>query len=349
MSSSLYCYYRYKNEQNNDNTWLTNRRKGRNNFMFKKEILESIKEFDTIIIHRHVRPDPDAYGSQSGLAEIIRSTYPKKSVYVVGEADPSLRFLAELDQIEDETFEGALVIVCDTANQERICDQRYTKGKKVIKIDHHPNHDPYGDITWVNTDASSTSEMIYELFRYGKKEYGLVLSNEGARLLFAGIVGDTGRFLFPSASATTFQYASELVKYNFDRTALYDNLYNTKHSIAKLKGYILQNFTVSSNGLSTIKITKETLQEFGLTSRETSQLVGVLGDIEGIIAWVFFIEEEDAIRVRLRSRGPIINIVAQKYNGGGHPLASGATVYSWEETDEVVKDLEDVCFQYQQK
>ncbi|MRG87693.1 DHH family phosphoesterase [Salinibacillus xinjiangensis] len=314
--------------------------------MTKKEILSAIKQYDTIILHRHVRPDPDAYGSQVGLAKLIEASFPKKKVFVTGQEDPSLRFLAPLDEIADETYQDALVIVCDTANQERICDQRYSMGEKLIKIDHHPNVDPYGDLAWVDTGASSVSEMIYELFLDGKED-GLKLTTEAARLIYAGIVGDTGRFLFPSATAKTFQYASELVKYPFDRKELYDQLYNTKHHIAKLKGYILQNFTVSKNGLSTVNITRETLEQYGLEASETSQLVGLLGDIEGIIAWVFFIEEPDNIRVRLRSKGPVINEIAAKYNGGGHPMASGASVYSWEETEAVIRDLEEVCEQYQ--
>nr|WP_174494734.1 bifunctional oligoribonuclease/PAP phosphatase NrnA [Salirhabdus euzebyi] len=316
--------------------------------MTEKEIISTIKQFDTIIIHRHVRPDPDAYGSQIGLAHLIKENYPDKKVLVTGEEERSLRFLATLDQIEDSTYEDALVIVCDTANQERVCDQRYTKGKMVIKIDHHPNHDPYGDINWVDTGASSTSEMIYELYLAGNANEKWRLTDEAARLIYAGIVGDTGRFLFPSATTKTFQYASELVKYDFDRTLLYNNLYNTKHRIARLKGYVLQHFSVSENGFSTIKITKEILEEYGISPSETSQLVGILGDIEGVIAWVFFIEETDVIRVRLRSKGPIINDIAARYNGGGHPMASGASVYTWEEADEVIKDLEEVCKIFQE-
>jgi bifunctional oligoribonuclease and PAP phosphatase NrnA len=317
--------------------------------MFKEQILAAIKEFDEIIIHRHVRPDPDAYGSQAGLGELIKANFPNKKVLLTGKEDPSLRFLSELDNVEDADFENALVIVCDTANQERICDQRYNKGKKLIKIDHHPNHDPYGDISWVDTDASSTSEMIYELFLYGKEKYNFILSKEAARLIYAGIVGDTGRFLYPSTSVKTFRYAAELVQYDFDRTLLYDNMYNTKHNIARLQGYILQNFTVSPNGLSTVKITQDILNQYEISSEETSQLVGILGEVEGIIAWVMFIEEKDVIRVRLRSKGPIINEIAAKYNGGGHPLASGASIYRWEEADDVIRDLEEVCKEYHQR
>ncbi|MBO8156470.1 MAG: bifunctional oligoribonuclease/PAP phosphatase NrnA [Bacillaceae bacterium] len=316
--------------------------------MSKKEIISKIQEFDTIIIHRHVRPDPDAYGSQAGLAEIIKSSFPDKRVYIVGKEDPSLRFLTELDDIGDEVYEDALVIVCDTANQERICDERFNRGKCLIKIDHHPNVDPYGDVMWVDTSASSVSEMIYELYLAGREE-GLTLNDRAARLIYAGIVGDTGRFLFPSTTPKTFQYAAELVQYDFDRKELYNQLYNTKHNIARLKGFILQNFTVSENGLSSVKITKNVLDEYGVSSEETSQLVGLLGDIEGIIAWVFFVEEPDVIRVRLRSKGPVVNEIAAHYNGGGHPMAAGASITKWEEAEEVIQDLEQACKHFNQE
>ncbi|GIO27819.1 DHH family phosphoesterase [Ornithinibacillus bavariensis] len=302
-------------------------------------IHSTIQDYNTIIIHRHVRPDPDALGAQAGLAELIKATYPQKKVYLAGEDDPALTFLVEMDSIDDSLFENALVIICDTANTGRIDDERYIKGDKIIKIDHHPNVDPYGDISWVDTTASSTSEMIYEFY---VKASGMKMTTEAARLLFGGIVGDTGRFLFPSTTKRTLQIAAELVTYDFDRTALYDGIYNIKDNIARLRGYILQNFTLDENGLSVIKLTSDILAQFQVSVMETGQLVGTLGDIEGIVAWVFFIEEADQIRVRLRSKGPVINEVAAKYNGGGHPLASGASVYSWEEAESVVNDLEQV-------
>ncbi|QDP40852.1 DHH family phosphoesterase [Radiobacillus deserti] len=305
-------------------------------------ILEKIKEYETIIIHRHVRPDPDAFGSQKGLGEIIKGSFPNKHVYLVGDEDPSLSFLADMDKVEDEVYQGALVIVCDTANQARVSDQRYVKGKELIKIDHHPNVDPYGDIMWVDTNASSTSELIYELYLEGKDK-GFVCTNEAARLLYGGIVGDTGRFLFPSTTSKTFRYAAELVTYDFDRSALYDGIYTTPEHVARFKGYILQHIEISESGLCAIKIDQETLEKFGISAMETSQLVGILGDVEGILAWAFFVEEEDLIRVRLRSKGPVINEIAAKYNGGGHPLASGASISKWEEMDQVIADLEEAC------
>ncbi|MFC3883222.1 bifunctional oligoribonuclease/PAP phosphatase NrnA [Bacillus songklensis] len=276
------------------------------------------------------------------MAEMLKASFPEKRIYAVGEEDPSLHFLYRLDTVEDHVYNEALVIVCDTANEERVCDQRYVKGKMVIKIDHHPNEDPYGDVLWVDTTASSASEMIYEFYLFGKDK-GLKMSTEAARLIYAGIVGDTGRFLFPSTKPRTFQYASELIQYGFEFKELYDQLYNTKLNVARLQGYVLQSFTLHASGAAHIILTKEILGKFEVVPSEASQLVGVLGSIEGITAWVFFIEEDDLIRVRLRSRGPVINTIAQKYKGGGHPMAAGASVYSWDEAEAVLADLEEVC------
>ncbi|MGM0842817.1 MAG: DHH family phosphoesterase [Bacillota bacterium] len=308
----------------------------------KEQILELIKQYETIIVHRHVRPDPDAYGSQGGLVEMLKTSFPDKKVYAVGQEDESLHYLKRLDVIEDHVFEGALIIVCDTANEERICDRRYKLGDKLVKIDHHPNEDAYGDYLWIDTSASSVSEMIYEFYLFGKDK-GLTLSDEGARLLFAGIVGDTGRFLYPSTTQNTFDIAGELIRFDFDRNELFNKMYEIDSNVIKLHGYVLQNFEMDQDGCASMIMTKEILEEHQVIPSEASLLVSTLGNVKGIKAWVFFIEESDQIRVRLRSKGPVINTIAKKYNGGGHPLAAGASIYSWEEKEEVMKDLREVC------
>ncbi|WP_156304706.1 bifunctional oligoribonuclease/PAP phosphatase NrnA [Lysinibacillus sp. FJAT-14745] len=313
----------------------------------KRQIIDTIASYETIIIHRHVRPDPDAYGSQQGLKELILANYPEKKVFAVGEHDESLSFLANPDRITDDIYDNALVIVTDTANTERVDDQRYTKGKMVIKIDHHPNDDPYGDLLWVDTNASSCSEMIYELFEEGKQVANWILSDASARLLFAGIVGDTGRFQFPSTTVKTFKIAGELITYNFDRNQIFDGMYEMEQKLLNLQGYMYQNFKMDEYGAAHIKLTKELLAEFNVEPSEASLLVGCLGSVKGICAWVVFIEEADQIRVRLRSKGPIINTLAKEFNGGGHPLASGATAYSWEEADRVITRLQEICKAYQ--
>lgn len=305
----------------------------------KRQIIDTIESFDKIIIHRHVRPDPDAYGSQIGLKELISLNYPEKTVLAAGMHDNTLDFMAKPDHVTDEDFKDALIIVTDTANTGRIDDERYTLGKTLIKIDHHPNDDAYGDLLWVDTNASSTSELIYELFEEAKDYKNWTMDASVARLLFAGIVGDTGRFMFQSTTLKTMEYSGKLLSYGFDRTELFNGMYEVERNLLQLKGYVYENFTMDDNGVGSIKLTREILQKYDVKESEASLLVGSLADVKGMQCWVFFIEDPNEIRVRLRSKGPIINGIAKKYGGGGHPLASGASVKTWEEADLVIEDL----------
>ena len=251
--------------------------------------------------------------------------------------------MGELDKVERSLYEDALVIITDTGNTERIDGEFYTEGALLMKIDHHPDADPYGDIKWVDTSASSTSEMITSLYEYGKKEKSWTMPNIAARLLFAGIVGDTGRFMYPSATVKTFERASELLKYDFDRAKLFAGMYEVDRKVLHLQGYIYQNFEIDDNGAAFIKIDRAILKKFNVNASEASQLVSSLGEVRGICAWTILIEEEDQIRVRLRSKGPIINTLAAEFGGGGHPLAAGASVYSWDEADELITKLKQLC------
>jgi len=309
----------------------------------KRQIIDTIEKYNKIIILRHVRPDPDAYGSQIGLKELILENYPTKEVYAAGEHEESLTYLAKLDSVQRSDYNDALVIITDTGNTERIDGEYYSDAAFILKIDHHPDVDPYGDLRWVDTTASSTSEMITALFKEAEKTNEWKMTDNAARLLFAGIVGDTGRFIFPSATERTFELASELIKYNFNRAELFAGMYEVDRKLLHLQGYIYQNFEMDGNGAAFIKLNTETLATFNVTASETSQLVGSLGDVKGISAWLIFIEEEDQIRVRLRSKGPVINTLAAEYGGGGHPLAAGASVHSWDEADEIISKLKEYC------
>ncbi|WP_156889804.1 DHH family phosphoesterase [Planococcus lenghuensis] len=309
----------------------------------KGQIIDTIKQYNTIVIHRHVRPDPDAYGSQIGLKLLLQHNYPEKRILAAGEHEQTLDYLAAPDHPTDADFKDALVIVTDTANTERVDDARYSQGSKVIKIDHHPNDDAYGDLVWVDTAASSASELVYDLYTYGKQTEDWRMPDEAARLLYAGILGDTGRFMFPSTTKHTFEAAGDLVSYSFDREVLHNAMYELESHLLQLQGYLFQHTEISGKGCAYVKLSAATLAKFGVTPSETSLLVGSLGAMKGIRVWAIFIEEGDEIRVRLRSKGPVINELAKEFGGGGHPRASGATVYSWEEADEFIGRLQEIC------
>lgn len=305
----------------------------------KSTILQKIKDYRTIIIHRHVRPDPDAFGSQVGLQKLLQRHFPEKEIFVVGQDEPTLSWLAAMDQVNDDQYQGALVIVTDTANLDRVDDQRYALGDCLIKIDHHPNDEPYGDLVWVDTSASSTSEMIAQF----ALENDLDLDGYAAKLLYAGIIGDTGRFLFPSTSARTLEMASYLRKYSFDAAELARYMDSYPYKIAKLQGYVYDNLETDGNGAARVVLTRDLLEQYDLTDAETSLIVNAPGKILDIQAWAVFVEQESGVyRVRLRSKFAPINHIAKAHDGGGHPLASGANSYSLAENDAIYQALQDL-------
>ena len=303
------------------------------------QILEKIKEYDTIIIHRHMKPDPDALGSQVGLKALLKHHFPEKTIKAVGYDEPTLTWMAEMDLVKDSVYQGALVIVCDTANTARIDDKRYSQGDFLIKIDHHPNDDVYGYLSWVDTSSSSASEMI-ALFA---ETTHLALSDRAAELLFAGIVGDTGRFLYPSTTARTLRLAASLREQNFDFSALTRKMDTMSYKIAKLQGYIYDHLEVDENGAARVILSQEVLKQFNVTDAETAAIVGTPGRIDSVSLWGIFVEQADGhYRVRLRSKIHPINEIAKEHDGGGHPLASGANSYSLEENEIIYQKLKNL-------
>ena len=304
-----------------------------------KNILAKIKAYDTIIIHRHMKPDPDALGSQVGLKEIIKNNFPQKTVKVTGYDEPTLDWLAQMDVVADEDYQRALVIVTDTANRPRIDDQRYLTGDFLIKIDHHPDEDFYGDLSYVDTTASSASEIITDFALHNQ----LQLSAKAARLLYAGIIGDTGRFLYSATTSKTFRIASELLKYDFDFSALARQMDSFPYKIAKLQSYVFENLEIDENGAARVVLSQDILKKFDLSDAETSAIVSSPGKIDTVQVWAIFVEQADGhYRVRLRSKSAVINEVAKRHAGGGHPLASGANSYSLAENEDIYQELKNV-------
>lgn len=304
-----------------------------------QQILDKIKEYDTIIIHRHMRPDPDAIGSQIGLRDIIRHNFPKKKVLATGFDEPTLAWIAKMDQVTDQDYQGALVVVTDTANTPRIDDERYKKGDFLIKIDHHPNDEVYGDLSYVDTNASSASEIVTDF----ALSCDLLLSTSAARVLYNGIVGDTGRFLYPATTSKTLKIASKLREFDFDFSAMARQMDSFPFKIAKLQGFIFEQLKIDKNGAACVTLTQEDLKRFDVTDAETAAIVGVPGKIDIVESWAIFVEQSDGhYRVRLRSKSHIINEIAKRHNGGGHPLASGANSYSLEENQAIYQEIQEI-------
>lgn len=311
-----------------------------------QRILNKIKQYDTIIIHGHKRPDGDCYGAQFGLKNIITSSFPTKKVYVVGETSEFVDFIGKMDVITDDTYQGALSIVVDTAVSDRISDPRYALGQEIIKIDHHIPIDNYGDLRWVDTTFPSCAQMITYFYYKFRKELKLTL--EGANALYTGIVTDTGRFRFRGVSKLTHQLAGLLIEKGVDVEYIDGELSQESLEMIALKGYVYSNF-VTADGFVYIKMTRDVIEKYNVTDEQAASMVGLIGGIAGYPVWALIIEYPGEIRIRLRSSGPTIDKLANKYGGGGHAKASGCKLNNWEELPQFVSDIEQLIKVYKEE
>ncbi len=313
------------------------------NKQVKEAILQKIKEYDRIMLFRHVRNDGDCVGATKGLKDIIRKTWPEKEVYLIDQDTAQyLSFMGPEDEpVADELYADALGIVLDTASVARISNKKYKLCKELIKIDHHIPLESYGDLIWVEEERSSCCEMIVDFYETFQDE--LVLDSEGATHLYTGMVTDSGRFKYSGVSGDTMRCAGTLLDIGVDTDTLFARLYLEAYEYLKFKAHIYQKMQMTENGIAYIFIDKAMQEQFGLTLEMASATVGTMDAIRGCICWMAFIENGDAegsIRVRLRSRFVTINSIAEKYHGGGHACASGATVYSMEEMQALLRDAD---------
>jgi len=313
--------------------------------MIQDQILEKIKAYKKIIIHIHKRPDGDCYGAGFGLKNIIKETWPEKEVYLVGETADYVAFLGTPDLLEDSDFEGALSIVVDTASEDRVSDPRFHLSEFVIKIDHHIPVNDYGHLMWVDTTRPASAQIILEFFLKFKDE--LKMNMAAARALYTGIVTDTGRFRFRSVNADTFRDVAYLLDFGLDFGDVLNHLSVKSENLLKLQGYVLLNFKKTENGVAYIKMTNDLIEEFDVSLEEATSLVNELSTLEDCPVWMLFAEyEEGFVRARLRSKGPDIDKLANKYDGGGHALACGANLGSWDRTADLLKDADALVAEY---
>ncbi len=309
------------------------------------QIIEAIKRHQTIIIHRHKQPDLDAYGSQLGLKAIIKENFKDKFVYAVGD-DQAYMFENTMDIIDDKVYEGALVFVLDTAAEALISDKRFKLGKMLINIDHHRNDTNINpDIFYHKPELISCSQMIGEIAVKG----GLKLNSEAASNIYAGIVGDSGRFQYVTNinAKQTFEVVAHLMQYDVDIKAIYDflSLESLSKRVAKDKfrefNLTAYNVAYRFNDLTTIK-------DSGLTFQEVSRgTVNMMAGIKEVLIWANFSENEAGeIIGEFRSKDISIVDIAKKFGGGGHANACGATLNSWESALEVVKSFDERMKQY---
>ncbi|MBQ3422826.1 MAG: bifunctional oligoribonuclease/PAP phosphatase NrnA [Romboutsia sp.] len=308
-----------------------------------REIYKKIKKYNNIVIARHIGPDPDALASQMALRDSIKLTFPDKNVIAVGSGSSKFSFIGSLDKLEE--FDETLLIVTDTPDTKRIDGVDISNYSYNIKIDHHPFIEKFCDIEYIDDRASSACEIIMDLILNTK----LKCNKSIAKTLYTGLVSDSNRFLFNTCTPKTFRLAAKYLEdYKFDLSKLYQKLYARPLNEVRLEGYISSNMEVTDNGLGYIKITDKIVKEYGVDAASAGNMVNNYNFIEEVLVWVTMTEDvnNDQIRISIRSRGPAINKVAEKYNGGGHKMAAGVKAQTFTEANKLIKDLDKVVKEY---
>lgn len=304
-------------------------------------ILDKIKEYDKIFLFRHFRPDGDAIGSTKGLQAILRATFPDKTILLQNsDFSDYLAFLGKEDAlVPDEDYADALAIVMDTATGKRVSNQKYTLCREIVKFDHHIPVESYGVAEWVEEERSSTCEMVAAFWDAFADE--LTMTKEAATYLYTGMVTDSGRFRFRDVSCETMRLAGRLLAFDIDTDTLYAQLYMKNFDRLRFEGYLQKKMRRTDSGVAYLYVTKKMQKKFKLSNEDASATVSTMDSIRDSLIWLAFIDNEDgSIRVRLRSRFVTVSEIAEKYHGGGHACAAGATVYSKNEMLALLRDAD---------
>lgn len=312
-----------------------------------KQIYKKIKEYNKIVIARHIGPDPDAIASEIALRDSIRLTFPSKKVVAVGLGVSKFKSYGILDKIDVSDYEGSLLIVLDVPNLHRVDGIEGLKYNEILKIDHHPAEDIKGPVDWTEETSCSTCQMVAELIMNTQ----LKLDTKIAGNLYLGIASDSDRFLLSYTTPKTFKIVNELLeKSKIDFTKLYNYLYDRSIDEVRFQGFLAENLKVTENGLGYIVIKNETIKKYNVDLATPSNLINNFNFIREVIAWTFITEDSknNSYKVSIRSHGPIVNETASKYNGGGHKYASGARLNE-NEIESFIKDLDILCEEYNRK
>lgn len=300
-----------------------------------KDLFKDIEAYETIIIERHTRPDLDALGSQIGLSLILKNKYPNKNIYIVGDMTKKYSFIGKMDEIEDEKFNGALVIIVDVAVSYLVSDKRYTNASKVWVIDHHKNDCDITDYKLVDTTRSAAAEYI----AYLVMKEGIDIPSSAATALYGGIITDSGRFMYGANLSETLRISASLMDFGADAKYIYDNIYIETLQEREMKNYFQERIKFK-DGVAWLENEKEVFDKFKCEFNDISRgMLSLMAGIEEIKIWCNFTYdmESNTVKCEFRSRGVEIVDVAKSFGGGGHAYACGCTIPSFQNVEEVIQ------------
>ncbi|NLI89209.1 MAG: bifunctional oligoribonuclease/PAP phosphatase NrnA [Epulopiscium sp.] len=293
------------------------------------DLIKHIKEATNILIAGHISPDGDAIGACCAMGLILKEM-GKKYAILLEDPNPKYNYLLDMVNLESQIPEEAcdLFIALDCADMERLGDFKEAHKEALItwNIDHHISNTNYSKYNYVDSQASSASEIVYDFY----EETGISMNKNIAKSIYTGIVYDTARFKHSNTSPKTLDIASKLIEEPFDFSEIIRKLFDERPLITlQLQGVVLGNIESYCNDaliVSTLSI--EEANKYGEGTEDTGGVVNILKNTKGSKVALFLCQKsQDEIKLSLRSEDPYdVCKIAQEFGGGGHTKAAGATI-----------------------
>lgn len=299
--------------------------------------VDLVQRHHKFLITTHVRPDPDGLGSQLGLTAILEQMGKEVRLVISSNWPPRYDFLDPSRRIKrfqlpgNDYRDAEVIIILDTGTWGQLGDfGSFLKTMNVPKvvIDHHLSQDDLGALRLLDTTAEATGRLIYEAVQ----ALGQKLSPDAADALFAAVATDTGWFRHLNTTPATFALAEQLTRAGARPTQLYDLIYeNSTLPRMKLMGLVLSRLrTVAAGAVALTEVQAADYAATGALPQDTEDMVNFTRSVSGVEVGLFFLEQPaGGIKVSFRSRKRIdVAKIAEHFGGGGHRLASGATLHT---------------------
>ena len=294
-----------------------------------------VRRHQNFLLTTHVRPDGDGLGSMLALASVLRRMGKEVRLTVASTIPPRYRFLDPAGHIQrlnlpgEEFRKADAVVILDTGTWNQLGDfgtfLRSQSSSKAV-IDHHLTQDDLGAVRFVDVKAEATGRLVYEAIG----ALGEPLDAEAATALFVAVAMDTGWFRHANAEAKTFALTADLIRAGAQPEVLYDKLFES-NSLGRLRltGLVLSRMQVTHGGkVAHTEIRRTDYEATGATPQDSEDMVNYTRSVEGVEVGLLFMEQpKGGVKVSFRSRAAVdVARIAEQFGGGGHRLASGATV-----------------------
>jgi phosphoesterase RecJ-like protein len=318
-----------------------------------QQVWKAIYEGQHFFIAGHLNPDGDSLGCTLAMTSLLERLGKTVYAYAAPAVGNDLKFLPNLEKVhigvlpENPHFDTVILLECSDRKRGGDLEAILANARTLVNIDHHLVSDAYGTVNHIDSKASSTAEIIFQLFEEGQSSAVLPTPDE-ATCLYTGVVTDTGRFVHSNTTAEALRVASALVALGADIQQINQVIYFTKSYIElKLLGRAFEKMEMRfDNKYSQIILTKRDFESFGANPAQTQGIVSQPTMIPGVEVSALIKEEPDKVSVNLRSRNGVdVSQIAQKFGGGGHARAAGFKMTGMsvnEVADKLAEVVEDV-------